>query len=174
MIKVSIIRDILCIKASVLCIDYIYIYLEKLSKRLLFIVYSQSYLCTCWKMYVVSTYLILLTFLLFFLVLSSCLIDWSCLIFFPFFLFSPHAFKGIFDVFKVYLFWSERERQSASMVGAETEGDTESKAGSRLWAVNTELNVGLKPTIRESMTHELKVDVELTEPPMCFPHHALF
>ena len=33
--------------------------------------------------------------------------------------------------------------------GAETEGDTESLAGSRLGAVSTEPDVGLKPTIQD-------------------------
>ena len=36
--------------------------------------------------------------------------------------------------------------------GPEREGDTESEAGSRLWAVSTEPNVGLKLTNREIMT----------------------
>ena len=36
--------------------------------------------------------------------------------------------------------------------GAEREGDTESKAGSRLRAVSTESNVGLEPTEHEIMT----------------------
>ena len=36
--------------------------------------------------------------------------------------------------------------------GAEREGDTESKAGSRLWAVRTEPKVGLEPTNSEIMT----------------------
>ena len=36
--------------------------------------------------------------------------------------------------------------------GAERGGDTESEAGSRLWAVSTELNVGLEPTSLEIMT----------------------
>ena len=36
--------------------------------------------------------------------------------------------------------------------GAETEADTESKAGSRLQAVSTEPDVGLKPMICEIMT----------------------
>ena len=36
--------------------------------------------------------------------------------------------------------------------GAEREGDTESEAGSRLWAVSTEPNMGLKPTNCEIMT----------------------
>ena len=35
---------------------------------------------------------------------------------------------------------------------AQTEGDTESEAGSRLWAVSTEPNAGLKLTNREIMT----------------------
>ena len=41
------------------------------------------------------------------------------------------------------------ERESVSRGGAEREGDT---AGSRLWAVSTEPNVGLKPMNREIMT----------------------
>ena len=36
--------------------------------------------------------------------------------------------------------------------GAEGEGDMESQAGSRLWAVSTEPDVGLKLTNREIMT----------------------
>ena len=44
-------------------------------------------------------------------------------------------------VFNVYLFLRERERDrdSVSSGGAEREGDTESKAGSRLQAVSTEI-----------------------------------
>ena len=34
----------------------------------------------------------------------------------------------------------------------EREGDTESEAGSRIWAVSTEPDAGLKPTNREIMT----------------------
>ena len=45
-----------------------------------------------------------------------------------------------------------RERESVSEGRAEREGDTESEAGSRLWAVSTEPNVGLKPMNREIMT----------------------
>ena len=40
----------------------------------------------------------------------------------------------------------QRQRQSVSRRGAEREGDTESEAGSRLRAVSTEPNAGLKPT----------------------------
>ena len=36
--------------------------------------------------------------------------------------------------------------------GAEREGDTESEAGSRLWAVSTEPDPVLEPTDREIMT----------------------
>ena len=56
----------------------------------------------------------------------------------------------LFNFFNVYLFL--RERQSTSRGGAEREGDTESKAWSRLRAVSTEPNVGLEPTNREIMT----------------------
>ena len=44
------------------------------------------------------------------------------------------------------------ERQSQSGGGAEREGDTESEAGSRLWAVSMEPDAGLEPTDREIMT----------------------
>ena len=43
-------------------------------------------------------------------------------------------------------------RQSASRGGAETEGDTESEAGSRLWAVSTEPDTGLELTDCEIVT----------------------
>ena len=36
--------------------------------------------------------------------------------------------------------------------GAESEGDTDSEAASRLWAVSTEPDVGLEPMKRETMT----------------------
>ena len=36
--------------------------------------------------------------------------------------------------------------------GAEREGDTESEADSRLWAVSTEPDVGLEPTSCDIMT----------------------
>ena len=41
---------------------------------------------------------------------------------------------------------TDRQRQRTSGRGAEREGDTESKAGSRLLAVSTEPDTGLKPT----------------------------
>ena len=47
------------------------------------------------------------------------------------------------------LFW---ELQSPSGAKAEREGDTETEAGSRLWAVSTEPDVGLELINREIMT----------------------
>ena len=61
----------------------------------------------------------------------------------------PNFLKKFFNV---YLYLREREGQSASRGGAETEGDTESEAGSRLRAVSTEPDAGLEPTDREIMT----------------------
>ena len=48
-------------------------------------------------------------------------------------------------------FW-EREKQSMSRGGAQREGDTELEAGSRLWAVSPEPDVGLELTDREIVT----------------------
>ena len=45
---------------------------------------------------------------------------------------------------------SERERTSGG--GTEREGDTESEADSRLWAVSTEPDTGLELTNRKIMT----------------------
>ena len=58
--------------------------------------------------------------------------------------------KKIF--FNVYLFLRDRVRQSMRRGGPEREGDTESAAGSRLRAVSTEPDAGLKLTNREIMT----------------------
>ena len=52
----------------------------------------------------------------------------------------------------IYFWERERERQSVSGGGAEQEGSTESKAGSRLPAVSTEPDAGLEPTNHEVMT----------------------
>ena len=54
------------------------------------------------------------------------------------------------------MFIFERKRQSMSRGGEDREGDTESEAGSRLWAVSTESNVGLK-----SMNHEIMTWAEV-------------
>ena len=54
------------------------------------------------------------------------------------------------NFFLIY-FW-DRERQSMSRGGADRGGVTESEAGSRLWAVGTEPDAGLKLTDCEIMT----------------------
>ena len=54
--------------------------------------------------------------------------------------------------FNVYLSLRKGERQSVSGGGAERQGDTESKAGSRFCAVSAEPDVGLKPMNPEIMT----------------------
>ena len=55
----------------------------------------------------------------------------------------------------IYFWERERDRQSASEGGAEREGDTESEAASRLQAVSTEPNAGLKLTNCESLAKVL-------------------
>ena len=52
----------------------------------------------------------------------------------------------------MFIYFCEKERQSVSGAGSEREGDTESEAGSRLFAVSTEPNAGLKLTNQEIMT----------------------
>ena len=52
----------------------------------------------------------------------------------------------------MFIYFWERQRQNASGLGAEREGDTESEAGSRLRAVSTEPEAGLELTDREIMT----------------------
>ena len=57
-----------------------------------------------------------------------------------------------FLIFLTFIYFWDRERQSMNRGGAEREGDTESKAGSRLWAVSTEPDAGLELTDCEIMT----------------------
>ena len=52
----------------------------------------------------------------------------------------------------MFIYFWEPERQSMSGGGAEREGDKESQAGSRLWAVGTEPDAGLELTNREITT----------------------
>ena len=47
---------------------------------------------------------------------------------------------------------SLRQRETEHEKGRGREGDTESEAGSRLWAVSTEPDTGLELTSREIMT----------------------
>ena len=73
-----------------------------------------------------------------------------------------HEEKYLTHFFNVYLFLRERERerkrerererQNVSRGRAEREGATEFKAGSRLWVVSTEPDVGLKLTNCDIMT----------------------
>ena len=59
--------------------------------------------------------------------------------------------NATFFFFK-FIFETESERAHMNGGGAEREGDTESEAGSRLQAVSTELDMGLKLTDCEIMT----------------------
>ena len=52
----------------------------------------------------------------------------------------------------MFIFERERQRQNVSGGVAEGEGDTESEVGSRLRAVSTEPDAGLKPKDRKIMT----------------------
>ena len=65
-----------------------------------------------------------------------------------------YLFFFLVNFFNVYLFLrkKETERQSISGGGAEREGDTESVAHSRLWAISTQPDAGLEPTNHEIMT----------------------
>ena len=64
-----------------------------------------------------------------------------------------HLYAHFFQFFKNVYFWKrEREKDSVSGEGAEIEGDTESEAGSGLWAVSTEPDVGLELMDCEIMT----------------------
>ena len=64
--------------------------------------------------------------------------------------FRKRCFKFYF-VFTFIHFW-ETETQSTSRGWAGREGDTESEAGSRLWAISTEPNTGLELMDHEIMT----------------------
>ena len=66
--------------------------------------------------------------------------------------------------FNIYSFLSERDR--ACVGGEDREGDKESKAGSRLWAVSTEPNTELELTDHKIMTW-VEVKCLPTEPPRC-------
>ena len=88
------------------------------------------------------------------------------------------AYKSLSDVALIFLmliyFW-ESETQSVRGRGSEEEGDTESEAGSRLWAISTEPDVGLELTNGE-IRPELKSDAQQTEPPKhpCCSYFSIF
>ena len=52
----------------------------------------------------------------------------------------------------MFIYFWDRERHSMNGGGSEREEGTESEAGSRLWAVNTEPDAGLELTDCEIMT----------------------
>ena len=64
--------------------------------------------------------------------------------------FATHSVSVYLFFFNVYLFLRETEHKWGR--GREREGDTESEAGSRLPAVSTEPDAGLKPMNREIVT----------------------
>ena len=65
---------------------------------------------------------------------------------------SAGLLEFVYVFMHVCMFLFERERQSASRGGAERAGDTECEADSRLRAVSTEPDPGLKLTNREIVT----------------------
>ena len=72
-----------------------------------------------------------------------------------------------FNFFNVYLLLRDRERQSMNKGGTVRGGDTESKAGPRLWAVSIEPGAGLEPTNREIMTWaEVRRPTDSTQVPL--------
>ena len=79
-----------------------------------------------------------------------------------------NLFKNIFLMF--ICFW-ETETQSVSRRGSEREGDTESEAGSRLWAVSAEPDAGLELTEREIVTWAEvgRLTDWATQAPQCAP-----
>ena len=83
---------------------------------------------------------------------------WLGLTLFSYCVFSMCAFWGFFlsflkkIFFNVYLFLRQRETEHERGRVREREGDTESETGSRLWAVSTEPDAGLKLMDRELVT----------------------
>ena len=67
-------------------------------------------------------------------------------------MFYKYLLDPVVGFFLFFMFIFERERQSTSGGGVDREGDTESDAGSTLWAVSTEPDTGLEPTNYEIMT----------------------
>ena len=80
----------------------------------------------------------------------------------------------LFFFFSTFIYFWDRERQSMNGGGAEREreGDTESETGSRLWAVSTEANAGLKLTDREIVTWAGQTLNQLSHPGA--PNHPKF
>ena len=62
------------------------------------------------------------------------------------------AYKVFYSFILTFIHLFLRAREHTSKGGAEREGDTESEAGSKLRAVSSEPDVGLKPMNREITT----------------------
>ena len=58
----------------------------------------------------------------------------------------------VFKFLFIYFWERERERETARVGKVQRQGDTESEAGSRIWAISTEPDAGLKLTDRDIMT----------------------
>ena len=73
----------------------------------------------------------------------------------------------------MFIFERQRQRQSVSRQGVEREGDTESKAGFRPWAVSAEPDAGLELTNREIMTRAQvrRLTYWATQAPQCVPFY---
>ena len=67
----------------------------------------------------------------------------------------------------MFIYFWDTERESMNRGRSEKEGDTESETGSRLWAVSTELNAGLKLTscVRDHDLSRTKLDAQPTDHP---------
>ena len=106
---------------------------------------SSMYLLVRKKRHIANKYKKTLT--LFNLLFKSCL--FLCFGILKFF---SNCHAKIFKKILMLIFERERKSESMSRGGAEREGDTDSKAGSRFWAVSTEPDAGLEPTNGEIMT----------------------
>ena len=58
----------------------------------------------------------------------------------------------IFNFLMIIYIWERERERNRAQEWAERERDKESKAGSRLWAVSTEPDVGLEPLNHEIVT----------------------
>ena len=92
-------------------------------------------------------------------------LDYSFPNWFSYFFYSQAVF-----FFNIFIYFWDRERQSMSGGGAEREGDIESEAGSRLWAISTEPDAGLELTDCEIVTWAEVGHLTdwATQAPLCF------
>ena len=70
---------------------------------------------------------------------------WSGILWFSaFWIYIINVVFIFFLIFLMFIYFWDRERQSMNGGRAEREGDTESEAGSRLWAISPEPDAGLE------------------------------